>query len=135
MDDLSLPDLALVIVALASTFFVLAVAWLCAKVRNIEHFITAPITKDSTVEDALQHLQNDHDEAVVEAKEAARLARHTSGQVDVAAELGHQNAAGARVVAQDLAKSQNRADAEPSGVPGAAADAGLRSDPKETEEP
>ncbi len=38
--------------------------------------------------------------------------------------------AGAAVVADDLARSIGRADAEPSGEAGAAADAGLRSDPE-----
>lgn len=37
-----------------------------------------------------------------------------------------------KVVASDLAKSISRADSEQSGEPGAAADAGLKSDPKET---
>ncbi len=108
-------------------------AWLCAKVATIEKVLTATFERDTAGEDALGRLQADHDEATAAAAEAARLARHTSEQVDITAELGHQNAARGRAVAHDLAESIRRADAEPTGEAGAAADAGLRSapDPKD----
>lgn len=122
-------DLALVVIGFATLTCALALAWLCAKVTNIEQFLTTPVPKDTTVDDALAHLQADHDKATVLAVEAVRLAKNTSAQVDVTAELGHQNAAASRVVAHDLAASIGRADSEESGEPGAAADAGLRSDP------
>ncbi len=128
MDDLS--QLTLIVISVASVVSAMALAWLCAKVTRMEQILFT-FTKDTKVEDALNGLRDANDKAAGLAVEAVRVARNTSRQVDVTAELGHQNAAGARAVAHDLADSINRADNEPSGEAGAAADAGLRSDPRE----
>ena len=124
------------VVAFASVTTALGVVWLCATVtslaRNLregsQKTLEAADILQCTVVDALAGIQED----VIAAKlQSALMAR----RVDVAAELGYQNAEAAQriedaadVVAHDLADSIGRADAMPADSNfGAAADAALRS--------
>lgn len=119
-----------VVVATSSVFTALVTAWLCGHVSSIRSFLLRTPEPDTDVKDALDRLEADRLVDRDLAVEAVRLAKRTSSQVDVAAELGHQAAEANRHVAADLAKSIHRADIEASGEPGAAADAGLKSDPE-----
>lgn len=119
------------VITLSVVGIAMGIAWLCAKVTNIEQVITTPFVENTAIKEALSDLKADHVKASELAEESVRIDKLTSDQVNVATELGHQSAAEARHVAKGLASSIHRADSETSGEPGAAADAGLRSNPEE----
>lgn len=134
VSDITLSNFSVGVISVSVVGIALGIAWLCAKVTNIEQFITTPIAENRTVSDALAGLKEDNVKSADLAKEAVRVDKLTSDQVNVTAELGHQSAARARKVASNLSGTHRRADAETTGVPGAAADAGLKSDPKDIKE-
>lgn len=123
--------ICVVVVAVASVFTAFVTAWLCGHVSSIRSYLLRPANMD--VKAALERLEADHAVDRDLAVEAVRLAKRTSAQVDVTAELGHQAAEATRHVAADLARSISRADTEATGEPGAAADAGLKSDPEKSD--
>lgn len=99
----------------------------------------------SSLKDAIVRLEASAHKAAVAASEAkieSEANRQQIAQVRVIADrmsamidlglVSNQRIESAAVVVKDeLAAAQERADAEPTGEPGAAADAGFKSDPKE----
>lgn len=123
---MNLTETLLVLLCTFGFIGLLVIGAIWGKIEKIERQLFKPVDfdPDTEIADALNRLEQ-------AARDAARLAKETSHQVDVSTEQGRQSAKRATKIAADLADSISRADTEVSGEPGAAADAGLRSAPEE----